>query len=139
MANLTVRDMMTENPASVAPESTLANVFELMETHSIRHVPVVRADGELVGLVSQRDLAAATLGPAEVPLSEREQMLEDIPVEEIVVRGVETVDPDTDIVAAASMMLENKLGCLLVTDSSELVGILTEADFVRYVCEHPRA
>jgi CBS domain-containing membrane protein len=43
----------------------------------------------------------------------------------------ETVEPETSLSEAASLLLENKIGCLPVVEGMHLVGILTEADFVR--------
>ncbi len=53
-----VRDLMTPNPYTLGPRDTLASLYDLMDTHRIRHVPIVDQDEELVGLL--RD-AAATL------------------------------------------------------------------------------
>ena len=44
---------------------------------------------------------------------------------------------DEDAATAAGVMLENKYGCLPVLEQGALVGILTEADFVRFVAEAP--
>ena len=57
-------------------------------------------------------------------------------VREIMSTEVETVDPDVDLKAAAQMMLDNKIGCLPVVEGEHLVGILTEADFVRWYLEN---
>jgi len=50
--------------------------------------------------------------------------------------GVETIEADADIEEAAQVMLENKMGCLPVVEGGRLTGILTEADFVKYVASH---
>jgi CBS domain-containing membrane protein len=44
---------------------------------------------------------------------------------------VDTVEPDQSLREAAELLLENKVGCLPVVEGSHVVGILTEADFVR--------
>lgn len=51
------------------------------------------------------------------------------------VTDVESVEAEEDISIAAQMMLENKFGCLRVTHGNRLAGILTEADFVRYLAD----
>ena len=51
------------------------------------------------------------------------------------IRDVETIDMDTDIQDAATILLENKFGCLPVLEAGQLTGILTEADFVRFVLQ----
>jgi CBS domain-containing membrane protein len=56
-------------------------------------------------------------------------------VAEVMTSEVETADPDLPLSEAAKVMFENKFGCLPVLESSKLVGILTESDFVRFFCD----
>jgi CBS domain-containing membrane protein len=60
-------------------------------------------------------------------------LLRGIPVREIMRAEVLTVGPGTDAREAAQIMLDRKIGCLPVVDGKRLVGILTEADFLRYL------
>src|SRR5262245_25228499 len=53
---MAVRDLMTPNPVTVTPQTTLAEVWDLMRELEIRHLPVVE-DNSLIGMVSDRDLA----------------------------------------------------------------------------------
>jgi len=93
---------------------------------------VVDRDGELVGLVSHRDLARGILGRIDdVPIGVEEDILRRRRVGEIMVTEPETVEPDARLRDAAEIMLEDKIGCLPVVEGTRLVGILTEADFVR--------
>lgn len=132
---MTVRDLMTEDVQALPPNATVAELLELMDHYRIRHVPVVE-DGELVGLVSHRDVVRGALGGLDqLPMSQRQQLLQRITVDEVMIEDPETVDPDTDLRQAGELMLENKFGCLPVTEGSSLVGIITEADFVRYVLD----
>ena len=48
---------------------------------------------------------------------------------------VQVVEPDLDVATAGQLMIENKYGCLPVVDGERMTGILTEADFVRYLSE----
>ncbi|EKD42003.1 MAG: signal transduction protein, partial [uncultured bacterium] len=99
--------------------------------------PVVNTEGDVVGIVSHRDLMRSIAGAeSELPVGELRDFLKSIKVAEITNKGAITVEPDTDVAEAASLMLENKLGCLPVVDNEKLVGILTEADFVKFVAEH---
>lgn len=132
-----VRDLMTEEVETLPPEASVADLLELMDRVHIRHVPIVEEDDVIVGLVSNRDVVRGALGSlGDLPLSHQRQLLQRIPVSDVMVEDVETVESDADIRQAAELMLENKFGCLPVTEGNHLVGIITEADFVRYVLDH---
>ncbi|MBI2373668.1 MAG: CBS domain-containing protein [Deltaproteobacteria bacterium] len=134
MKTLLVRDLMTEDVFSVGPKDRLSAVFDLMVERHVRHVPVVDDDRALLGIVSHRDLVK-NLAEGEVPVGMQRQLLTRIPVDEIMTRDVETVDPETTIGEAGQLMIDNKISCLPVVDGDELVGILTESDFVRCVID----
>jgi len=127
-----VRDLMTEHVFTLRQNDRLLDLEELMSSRHVRHVPVVDRDGELVGLVSHRDLARGILGRIDdVPIGVEEDILRRRRVGEIMVTEPETVEPDARLRDAAEIMLEDKIGCLPVVEGTRLVGILTEADFVR--------
>lgn len=142
MAMLYVRDLMTSDVLTVGPGEDLTNLYDLMDARHVRHIPVVDADGELVGLVTHRDLVRSVLGyVADLPLSEQRVVLQRVLVQEIMQLDPEAVGPNMEIGEAAALMLDNKFGCLPVVEGSQLVGILTEADFVKHVVgqqEHDR-
>ncbi len=136
MTKLRVADLMTNDPVAVAPSATLQTARDLMDQHGIRHLPVVDEDGAVVGLVSQRDLMERALAPTDdLTLSAQHDVMRTARVDAIMTAEVEVVAPDSDVVTAGQMMLENKYGCLPVVDGDRMTGILTEADFVRYLSE----
>jgi CBS domain-containing protein len=138
MSVLRVRDLMSHMVFTVGPDDPVARVRERMDTHRIRHVPVIDDDGSLVGLVTERDmLRRAAAVDAGLPLSVEAEVLDGLRVREIMTSEVETVEIDELLANAAQTILENKFGCLPVVDGGLLVGILTEADFVRYVAATP--
>jgi CBS domain-containing protein len=132
---MNVADLMTDSVFSLGPEASLRELQELMWEHDIRHVPIVDDRGELVGLVSQRDLARATDGTATLPLSARNDFLQSTKIVTVMTEEVATAEPTDDIRVAAQTMFENKYGCLPVVAGRRLVGILTESDFVRLLAE----
>lgn len=133
MSNLRVRDLMTSNVLVVGPDDPVTKIRDLMADRHIRHVPVV--DGEdLVGVVSDRDLLARALGSdTDLPLSLQAELFDADKVRDVMTWDVETIDVDDDVTTAAQVMLDNKYGCLPVLEEGKLAGILTEADFVRFV------
>ncbi len=128
---LKVADIMSREVVTLAEDDTLTEARSCMERGRIRHLPVVR-DGRLVGLVTHRDLLAASLSVfAEVSQSEQRHIFSRIPVRELMHDAV-TVGPDTLVRDAARILIESKFGCLPVVDGhGALVGIITEADFLR--------
>jgi CBS domain-containing membrane protein len=133
MNELRVRDLMTPYVISVRPEDTIAKAYELMLDNRIRHLIVVDEDGDLVGLLTHRDLLRNSLiERAGLPLSFQIDVIERIRVEEVMTSEVETTEPGQWLREAALVMFENKYGCLPVVEGSRVIGVLTESDFVRF-------
>jgi len=127
-----VRDLMSTDLVTLTEDETLAHGQRCMARGRIRHLPVVRGS-ELVGLLTHRDLLAASFSIfADVNTTEQRRIFVTVPVVEAMHRDVVTVTPSLPVKEAAEILLKNKYGCLPVVDESgDLVGILTEADFLR--------
>ena len=133
MSVLRVRHLMSDRVYSVGPDDDLATVRDLMDDHEIRHVPVVDRDGDLIGLVSHRDLLrAALIERADIPVVLERGLLESMHVRDVMTTYIETVGPDLELAEAARLLESSRFGSLPVADNGHLIGILTEADFVRY-------
>lgn len=133
MNELRVRDLMTPNVVTIRPGDSIATAYDLMLDHRFRHLVVVNEDSDLVGLLTHRDLLRCSLiERSELPLSMQRNILRRVRVEEVMTSEVETAEPDQWLDRAALVMFESKYGCLPVVEGSRVVGILTEADFVRF-------
>jgi CBS domain-containing protein len=124
---ISVADFMTKDLVTVREADDVALAESLLRLGGIRHLPVVR-EGKLVGLLTHRDvLRSAESGrPAA----------RDLPVSDLMTRELVTVRPTTGLAHAARTMLERKYGCLPVCEEDgTLVGIVTEADFVRFAAD----
>ena len=131
-----VRDLMTEKVYTLRSRDNLATLYDLMDSRRVRHVPIVDNEGEIVGLVTDRDLSRSALGSVEeLPLSVERDSLRTTKIRNIMATEPDTIEPDATLKEAAEALLENKIGCLPVVEGLHLVGILTEADFVRYYLE----
>lgn len=127
-----VRDLMTEKVHTLSPKDDLASLYDLMDSRRVRHVPIVDSEGEIVGLVTDRDLMRGALGAVEeLPLSVERDILRRRRVRDIMATEPDVIEPDATLREAAGLLLENKVGCLPVVEGLHLVGIITEADFVR--------
>ncbi|MGQ9494657.1 MAG: CBS domain-containing protein [Thermoanaerobaculaceae bacterium] len=128
---LKLADIMTREVITLSEDDSLADARSCMDRGRIRHLPVVRGK-KLVGLVTHRDLLAASFSVfAEVSEREERRLFSQIPVKELMHDAV-TAPPDMPVRDAAQILLENKFGCLpVVAEDKELVGIVTEADFLK--------
>jgi CBS domain-containing membrane protein len=103
----------------------------LMKEGRIRHLPVVDGQQRVIGLVTHRKLLAAWVGHGD-PAHERPgDVAREIPVDMLMDTDVVTTTPDTPAAKAARLIETRKIGCLPVVEGGKLVGIVTEADFVR--------
>ena len=129
---MTVADIMSTDVVTLIEDETLADAKRCMDRGRIRHLPVLRGQ-KLVGLVTHRDLLAASFSIfAEVEPAEQRRVFVTVPVVEAMHRDVITIGPDATVADAAHTLLENKWGCLpVVNDDGDLLGIVTEADFLR--------
>lgn len=128
-----VRDHMTREVATLNRNDKLTIADDVMRLGRVRHLPVLDDDGEqVVGIVSQRDLFRGALARA-LGYGEHAQhkLLEHLSVKEVMSVDPVTVAPELTVAAAARLMLDRKIGCLIVVEKGRLVGILTEGDFVR--------
>ena len=133
MSELRVRDLMTPQVIGVRPDDSVATAYDRMLDHRIRHMLVIDEDGELVGLLTHRDLLRHSLiERAEVPFALQRGVLRRIRVDEVMTSEVEVTAPGDALHLAAQVMFDRKYGCLPVVEKGHVVGILTEADFVRY-------
>ena len=127
-----VRDVMTREVATLNRNDELSLADDVMRLGRIRHLPVVdESTGEVAGVISQRDLFAGALARAfgYGSVAQR-RVLKTIVVKEVMTTEVVTATPDMSLRDAARLMLERKIGCLVVVEDGKLVGILTESDFV---------
>jgi CBS domain-containing protein len=124
---ISVAEFMTKDLVTVRESDDLALAESLLRLGGIRHLPVVR-DRKLVGILTQRDvLRSGAAGKAAA---------RELPVSDAMTREPTAVRPAMALQHAARLMLERKFGCLPVCeDDGTLVGIVTEADFVRFAAD----
>ena len=135
MKKLQVADLMTSDVVTASPEDSVARVRNLMYEHWVRHIPVVDGEKRLIGLVTYRDLLRRHLiEQSDRPVWVEQEELERIETDTVTQHIVDHVKPGTDLAEAGRLLLENRKGCLPVVDEDgRLVGMLSEADFVRYL------
>ena len=117
-----VRKHMSAPPITVSPKTDFKVAMGLMQQHRIRRLPVVDSAGLLTGIVAERDL-----------LSAADRYLQSIAdVDDVMTRRVVTVECDTPVIEAASLMIGLKIGGLPVVDAAnKVLGIITETDLLK--------
>lgn len=134
-----VRDLMTSEPFTLDADHDFSSAGEMFKLRHVRHLPVVRG-GKLIGLVTQRDLmrvqAKLMLELAKADPKGSDERVVSVNVRDFMTtEGLVTCTPATPADDAARLMLERKLGCVLVMEDEKLVGIVTEADVVKWAVE----
>jgi len=128
-----VEQIMSRDPALIAPDDSLRVAMERMRERACRRLPVVE-NGKLIGILSDRDVRRATNSPFVL----RERSSDDVILDQLTVRACMIPNPLTitsrmPIVDAAKMMRDRKIGGLPVVDKGILVGIVTETDLLNYL------
>ncbi|WP_435248603.1 CBS domain-containing protein [Vibrio sp. nBUS_14] len=124
-----VEDMMTRNPHTLLRSHSLADAKHIMEALDMRHIPVVDADRKLLGVVTQRDVLAAQESSLQ-NIPQAQSFTLSTPLSDIMHKSVMSVEPRAGLKESAIYMQKHKVGCLPVVENYELVGIITDSDFV---------
>jgi CBS domain-containing protein len=132
-----IRYWMSAPPITINADAQVSEALALMHEHSIRRLPVVDADGKLVGIITDGDIRGASiLRVSGMDLRDIAHSLSRTTVYEVMTDHPITVTPDTSLRDAAMLMLDNKVGGLPVVDEQQqVVGMITESDlFEALVC-----
>ncbi|MGY1739611.1 MULTISPECIES: CBS domain-containing protein [unclassified Blastococcus] len=129
-----VRDVMTRAVVTVGPDTSAEYAGEVMAEHGFAALPVVDADGRLVGIVAEADVLRDRL-PRDPRLHLRRDP-EPARVLPLLVRGVMTagvrsVDPTADVSDVAQLFVDGHLRSVPVVDGGRVVGIVSRRDLLR--------
>ncbi|MDP1819246.1 MAG: CBS domain-containing protein [Acidimicrobiales bacterium] len=120
---ITAREIMTPGATYVEPEHTVLDAAQQMASDDFGAMPVCR-DGQLIGMVTDRDLVVRVLSEGRDPASTT--IGEVVEETEVVTIGAD--DPAEDAISA---MKNHAVRRLPVIDGTELVGMVTQADIAR--------
>lgn len=125
---LELETIMTTDVVTVNVDDNLDTARKLMFENRIRHLPVVDAEEQLVGLITITNILAAT----DSFLRDEDSKLhpEQIPIKEVMVSKLITVDEHISMRQAAMFLEIHRIGCLPVVTDGKLIGIVTDTDFV---------
>jgi CBS domain-containing protein len=146
---LQARDIMTKEVITVSPETRVSDLAQTLAGKNLGGVPVVDADGRLVGIVTQSDLVARVqeleLPPAlnildfhlylQIPshLFRKVEKMLGTTVADIMSPKPLTISPDTPVPRIAALMDQQKIHTLPVLEGGKIVGIIGKIDLIRAV------
>ncbi len=132
-----VCQLMSRNVVTVGPSDSCLEAVARMHRARVRHLPVVDAMGDLIGVVTDRDLRHHLFDPRvlkEIGTIAVDRLLKAVPVSDVMSSPVLSAEFDDDVVEVARIMLEDKVGSLPVVENGRVVGIVTETDILRQIC-----
>lgn len=134
-----VEDIMSTSLKTVNPDTPMSEVVSMMCLYRLSGIPVVEDDNKLVGFISERDV----LGPmfpkiedmmnsmATVDMTAALDQYSEVvgmTVADLMTKSVISVDPDLEILKAASKMVGNKFRRIPVSVGDRLIGMLSLGD-----------
>jgi acetoin utilization protein AcuB len=131
-----VKERMTQPVITALPEMPIQEALNLMREKGIRRLPVVNDRGQLVGIVSDRDLLHASPSDAtSLSIWELNYLLSRVTLKQIMTKDVITVSEDASVEEVARMMVDSKVGGVPVVSNGDVVGIITETDLFKALVE----
>lgn len=118
-----VKEVMTPKVIRISPEETAAVAARTLTHYNIGVLPVCGADGNVCGMLTDRDIVTRCLATGHRP--------EDTPVRTIMTNTVISARPDMDVTAAASLMARRQVRRLPVVESGKLCGMISLGDLSR--------
>jgi CBS domain-containing protein len=112
-----VKDVMTTNVITVKEDQTRQQAASLMSRHRISGLPVINAEGTLLGVITEYDILAKKGNG----------------VRDLMTQGGISVAPETEIEEANHILIHDRIKRLLVLDEGRLVGIVSRGDLVREI------
>jgi CBS domain-containing protein len=115
-----LRDIMTDDVVTIQPQSTVMDAAIVMQAHNVGSVPVCTQEGQLMGIVTDRDIVVRNVANNGDPNTTK--------VEEVMTKQVITGNPDMDANQAVQLMAQNKIRRLPIMESNKLIGVVALGD-----------
>ncbi|GAA3962076.1 CBS domain-containing protein [Allohahella marinimesophila] len=134
---VTMQEMMSTPVRTLSPDDSVLDARRAMAEWRVRHIPILSVHEipekrRLVGIVSRGDLLAAMDSDIyAMTEDERAEHEASISLERIMTKNVATASPETGMADGANFLLNRKVGCLPIVREKQVIGIVTDHDFVR--------
>ncbi len=121
------RDIMSGNVVTVSSAASIPDVARILVERGFTSIPVVDDDdGRLIGIVSEADLLRGWGVASPAPGRRRERTVADV-----MTTPVESLAPGADASALVTMMIDEKIRCIPITEGTGVVGVITLRDVLR--------
>jgi acetoin utilization protein AcuB len=118
-----VADVMTRKTVTLSPHHGLAEAVSLMADRHFRHIVVVDTGGQVLGVISDRDILRTLARTSNWQTKD---------VSQIMTRDPVTVERETPLSAAVAKMVAKRINCLpVLDDEGKVCGILTSTDLLK--------
>jgi len=114
-----ISEIMTTEIKKATPDNTLADIAAMMRDEDVGALPVVQ-DGELRGIVTDRDIVVRAIAEGKEPTTAT--------VQEVLSEELESVEPDDDVEDAADLMASRQIRRLPVVQRGKLIGMVSLGD-----------
>ena len=118
-----VRDLMSPSVVSITPTESAALAARLLSRHNVGALPVCSPDGQLRGIVTDRDIVLRCVAAEEDPAQTQ--------VKDIMSRNCAVVSPEDDIRLASRLMAAGQIRRLPVLEDGQVVGMVSLGDLAR--------
>jgi acetoin utilization protein AcuB len=136
-SKLVARDIMSSPVITLPFNASLAQAWALVKDKRFRHIPIQSRTGELVGILSDRDLSRGTVESALVGIK-GSAYLGHVTIESYVSHPVLVAAPEATLPAMARVLLEERIGAIpVLSQEKELLGLITRSDILRVIVAHP--
>ncbi|MDR3556132.1 MAG: CBS and ACT domain-containing protein [Syntrophobacteraceae bacterium] len=115
-----VRHWMSTDLVTIGKDASIQEAMALMKRESIRHLPVVDQRMNLLGWITDADLRGVLIA----------SMIEELTLEDVMIRKPLTVQPEMPLEEAARFLLDKRIGGLPIVENGVLTGIITVADIL---------
>jgi acetoin utilization protein AcuB len=130
--HMSIADLMTRSPVVIPENTSIARAWEMLRELDVRHMPVVNADGELSGMLSDRDFGRPPAPPLMNDLLGAPMAQLDAPVSSIMSAAPVAVADDVEVRDVVDIMIEHKVGAVPVVDpQAHVIGIISYVDVLR--------
>ncbi|MGL5112612.1 MAG: CBS domain-containing protein [Flavobacterium sp.] len=134
---VSVSEIMSKNLVKLHLSDELTKAESLFKHHKIRHIPVVKGS-KILGILSYTDLLRISFADA---IDDDEEVVDTtvynmFSVEQVMVKKVTTISPETTIKEAAEILTKNDFHALPVCEGELLVGIVTTTDLIQYLIDN---